>query len=206
MLISWLGPCSDDWRHCLLLLYHSSSFVFRGVGSWLSNSDDFIRYHSPLDVSSSVSDSCCHFSVSSSVSARSMLSMSSVSACVLLWLRPLMFCGLCLSDADWKWSSMVSKQANNALHPKTLSSVSSTSYTVKAVHRPNHRCPQKRSNEIGLLRHRIQEEMVLNYLCKQLGEVCFMKRSRAKKNWNKERAKKLNNTGSMLWFKAVLNS
>lgn len=35
--------------------------------------------------------------------------------------------------------------------------------------------------------------MVLTYLSKQLGEVCFVKSACAKKNWNEERAKKYNN-------------
>lgn len=32
--------------------------------------------------------------------------------------------------------------------------------------------------------------MVLNYLSKQLGEMCFVKASYAKKNWNEEKEKK----------------
>lgn len=49
--------------------------------------------------------------------------------------------------------------------------------------------------------------MVLNYLSKQLGEMCFVKASYAKKNWNeeKEKKKKRNNISSILLFKAALN-
>lgn len=199
----WNSLC---WCHRLLLPDHSSSFVIRKRGSWLSFPDDFIHGRSPpltchhLSVTPGITSPCHHQSAQGS-----MLSMSSVSACMLPWFKPLMFCGLCFSEADWKWFYMVSKQTNNALHSKTLSRASSTSYAVEAEYRPNHCCPQKRFNEIRLLRHWIQAEMVLNYLSKQLGEVCFAKTSCAKKNWNKERAKKFNNTSRMLWFKAVLN-
>lgn len=63
---------------------------------------------------------------------RSMLSVSSGSAGMLLWSKPLMFCGLCFSDADWKWFSTGSKQTNNTLHAKTLSCASSTSYAEQS--------------------------------------------------------------------------
>lgn len=51
----------------------------------------------------------------------------------------------------------------------------------------NRCCPQKLLNEIRFL----HEETVLSYVSKQSGEVCFMNASRAKKNWNTERTKKI---------------
>ncbi len=191
------------WCHCLLLHYQSSSFVIsQGGGGCQSLMTSYVA---------AASSTCHHQSGAPAAhhhqSAQcGILSMSSVSVCMLLWSNPLVLCGPCVSDADWKWLSTASKQTNNMLHTKTLSCVSSTSYAAKTEHRPNRFCPQKHFNEIRLPQRWIQAEMVLNYLSEQSGEVCFMKTSWAKKNWNKERAKKLNNTSSMLWFKAVLNS
>lgn len=133
-------------------------------------------------MSSSVKDTRRHLTEPSSVSA-AQRSMSSVSACVCgCGRKPLMFCGLCCSNADWKCFSMVSKQTNMALH-----SGFHTTHCEKQHVDQNRRCPQKLLNEIRFLR----EETVLNYVSKQSGEVCFMNASRAKKKWNTERTKKI---------------
>lgn len=112
---------------------------------------------------------------------------SSVSACMWLWSELLMFCGLCFSEADWKWFSMVSKQTNNTLYSKTLNCVSSSSQTVKAAFRPNHCCPQTHLNEIRLLQAETHWITSLN----SYGEAFCMRRSWAKKKRNKESTKKI---------------
>lgn len=134
---------------------------------------------------------CHHPSVTTAVTSpchrqsaqRGVPRMSSVSACMLPAVEPLS-CSVVSASVMLIGNvlhSFITDKQRAALF-KTLSSASSTSYTARAAHAPNRRCPQKHFNEIGLLQHRIRAEMVLNYLSEQLGEVCFMKKTCAKEN------------------------
>lgn len=175
MFLSSIGPWRDDVTVCSSIITHLVLSLGRQLAGCQSPMTSSMAAASApchrLSVTPAITSPCHHQSVQ-----RSMLSMSSVSAATKLRFKPLMFCGLCFSDADWKWFYMVSKQTNNALHSKTLSRVSSTSYTVKADQTTAAR------NKIRLLQRRNHAEMVLNYLSKQLGEVIFVKTLCAKKN------------------------
>lgn len=102
VFLSRIEPCCDDVTVCSYII--TQLFVVSlgrraaGCQSLMTSSvaAASLTCHR-LSVTPAVTSACHHQSVQ-----RSVLSVSSVSACMLLWFQPLMFCGLSFTDADWK--------------------------------------------------------------------------------------------------------
>ena len=193
------------WCHCLLLYYHSSSFIItKGGGAPARKS----LMTSSVATASSWPDRrviICHWNppplrrviISQRCAACLGCHQSAPARCC--GANRGLFCGLCCSDTDETRLSPVSKQTNNKLR-------------LEATACLPHHTVWKQTEDQTIAAHR-NVSLRSSCSCTQCNQKwcwitpptrqgkCILQKSVcAKKNWNGERAKKLNNTAGVLWF------